>query len=616
MGNKKGLNYSNWSIDENLEGMKFFAEIQNEMLFHYTIDSYRAYTFNSHTLINELNDVLKEVINGFIDAKALIPIIEEINNSTKNDFVIRAILNNKSNVLSKLLETIKNLASESNRQDYYKFEKYVVELESFCSFLDYRYFAELKSQIVNIMQNPKEKDKIIQLSQYLIPELIFAGFSKEYIYSKNKDFFFGQNSINNISQIKDFIKFFENQDKYYEVSFKVNSDFCNFTDKLLEGFKIYISKECPKVNTPTWHYNEFTRLNEGYSHFLTIKEIIAKDPYSARTDGEKYLDQLFDFIRYFIHDSKCSWDNYGLCIFHEINDEENKDFFVARPSISPMLKIKDDKDTNEALMKSIRLFVHLDSTSIYRLYNSLNLHSCAISSETPENQLISLWTALETLLPPPGNSKARITHFVSTMYPILGRDYIIKLITDLIRNIYLYLEKDKVQTLFSLVETNYPELYSELQPVEKCSLLIILYNNDSNIKKEINEVIGDNVLLRNRFYAISQILKDTNSIKEKIESHNNRVKWHLQRIYRARNLITHKGEGLAYVSDLLENTHNYYHTIIDLIIKTQKEHNNQFKNIGSIFNFIKMEHELHLDSLKEKQDITKENYKKYVLGEE
>lgn len=77
------IDFSNWLKDPELEGLKLFSLLINEMLFDYTIDSYQAYTLNTHTLIEELNDVMIEVKKGFIPIKALSPIIEEIKNHIK-----------------------------------------------------------------------------------------------------------------------------------------------------------------------------------------------------------------------------------------------------------------------------------------------------------------------------------------------------------------------------------------------------------------------------------------------------------------------------------------------------------------------------------------------------
>ena len=84
-----------WDENEELDGLLLFAQLIDEMLFDYTIGSYKPPVLNTHSLCEELSGAIDEVKDGFIKEKSIDPLKEELIWSLKNDPAAKSILGNR-----------------------------------------------------------------------------------------------------------------------------------------------------------------------------------------------------------------------------------------------------------------------------------------------------------------------------------------------------------------------------------------------------------------------------------------------------------------------------------------------------------------------------------------
>lgn len=281
-------------------------------------------------------------------------------------------------------------------------------------------------------------------------------------------------------------------------------------------------------------------------------------------------------------------------------------FTIVEPPVSPMAKIRDSDITELSTIIENRttFFEPLDAASTYCIFNSFDFHSSSIQTKSSENQLMNLWTAMESLLPPP--QEQRILHFINSLEPLLSRKYIQKLINDLMNTLRLNYPKE-----LNIILSKMPPEYTD---IEKCAALISIKDENENLRDELYELMGRNPLLRNRIYTLMKKLHSADNIYITMELHKNRIRWHLQRIYRARNLITHKGEDIDYVNQLVENLHFYYHTIIDLIQEITSQNNN-IDSLETVFNLVRLEHEAYIRLLKDSKEekCNNKNFKLFLF---
>jgi len=376
------LSLENWKTDDNLDGLLFFAQIIEEMASRYTLDTYKAPVFNSHSLCDEIIDVSEEIGQGFLHEKGIIPIKEELIWNLQNDPVAKHILGYRYH---SIIDELK----ESDNQ-----KRLIAIVRPIQNLLEKKYFAELKNQIIATIKNPKDKEAILNLSKIYISELLFYGYSQEFLHQMIMQSFFSTQKITSITQIEQFLNKFTFEKKSYDVYFKGDNKFY-YLNELSSIFNFEISDEAITPRKGRSEEKDFFKIYPEYPLNIIFKNFEALDPFDAKIGCELLLINLKDLGAFSTHKEKLNWF-YQALIYSE------NDFVTIVGNYSPMFKIKDlDIDNFKVnIDEDISFFVNFNNTSRYFIMNSFNLHSIAIDSKNSVNQLLNLWTALETLLPP------------------------------------------------------------------------------------------------------------------------------------------------------------------------------------------------------------------------
>lgn len=75
-------------------------------------------------------------------------------------------------------------------------------------------------------------------------------------------------------------------------------------------------------------------------------------------------------------------------------------------------------------------------------------------------------------------------------------------------------------------------------------------------------------MLRNRVVALYEQLHNSTNIKSTLRVHEQRVRWHFYRIYRARNYIIHDAAGDEILNyELLINLHSYVDIVVSKLVE-------------------------------------------------
>ena len=88
----KAPNLNKWSLSSEVEGLLFFAQLVDELLFDYTIDTYKMPALNTRLLAHELYSALIEHEDSTLRYGAIEPIVNELRDRLKKDPVVREIL--------------------------------------------------------------------------------------------------------------------------------------------------------------------------------------------------------------------------------------------------------------------------------------------------------------------------------------------------------------------------------------------------------------------------------------------------------------------------------------------------------------------------------------------
>lgn len=198
--------------------------------------------------------------------------------------------------------------------------------------------------------------------------------------------------------------------------------------------------------------------------------------------------------------------------------------------------------------------------NLYKLSRVMEIHNMALAIRSPSNALLSLWSILELLLEKEenDNDRSRIFNIIDLIMPYLKNSYIEKLIANLLLDLQRW-NKKELSTILSEIEVGETD-------IEKLFVFVALDKYEDN-RKELYKKLATFPLLRFRIFSLNQQLKKKNDINRMLDEHEKKVRWHLHRIYRARNCIIHDGDEIRNIDNLVENLLSYVNIISERIIQ-------------------------------------------------
>jgi ferritin-like metal-binding protein YciE len=198
----------------------------------------------------------------------------------------------------------------------------------------------------------------------------------------------------------------------------------------------------------------------------------------------------------------------------------------------------------------------------FRKFNRVaDIHGICVNHNIVDNQLVNLWTALETLTPSHAAS-SKIANITAAAIPFLMHIYVGQLVQQLTYDL-LNWDKWRAKKILHKVPC---EPRTSLRG--KCLRLLCLPENEP-LRDQLYEHLKDFHLLRYRAFRLSESLSDRQKLRDLLDSHEKKVSWQIRRIYRTRNLLVHSGRTPpAYIETLVENGHEYLDSMIYEVMKT------------------------------------------------
>ena len=537
----KFKNISQWQLSDEIEGLLFFAQRFSELLFDYTLDSYKPSALNAPYLAQEAVSLTNEIEAGLIDAANLEPVLDELEWAIQEDSTSKKLLD--AGVEYYILRGENTRASEQK-----------LRLEVLAQTLEpYRYLLACADNLHETIK--KNSKKLIEAStRNLVTTLINMGVSKQHLDDILNDSFFNHQG-DAIDSVDYFLIFKErmmpvahNFDLYFiatdlirEISDSIASLDADIVDDLPEELRDFARSRGFQKNA-----------NEVYVH---IDGIRAYDKYSARNEAIRTLENLSNLFTIFHHKSRIFWRAEALA-----NQCCTPGMVLVPAPKSAMDKVADMRP-GKASKELNRLIntLPMHNPSSVRLMRVADLHGICVSHPISENQLVNIWTALETLIPS-NLSNSKIINIISSMLPFLMKAYVGRLIERFTYDILIWnnwVAKKILKKVPSLAGASL---------VQRATDLLTIKDNEE-IRKELYAALRDFHLLRHRTFQLSEILSDPQKIEELLKAHEKKVTWQLRRIYRTRNLIVHSGRFPTYLSTLIENGHDYLDQVIFDLIK-------------------------------------------------
>ncbi|OCH05002.1 hypothetical protein [Aliivibrio fischeri] len=531
--------YREWHQKSEFSSLFFFAQRLDEIFFDYTLDTYKPPALNSIFLCREAIKLISDIEDELIDAANLSHVLDELEWSLSLDPIVKQMLTAPTNYFILRGESVK--LSDTK-----------VRLEVLERTLNPLYYLDIcETLLLESIENGSKK-QIELISRCYASTLINMGVSKQHLYEQTQRFFFNGSEILDLEELKDFFYSISVTSHHYEIYFIV-SDLIKEVMDSIPVFGLKIVDELPQDVLDVAKVNGILPTQKEV--WVEVKDIEIYDRHAARIKAEKKLDMVRDLFLLFSHKNRITWR--GESIITQCCDETP--ILIRKPKNS-MEKCSDlrPKDASNRL-NSMIVNMGLEGHAFNKFHRVVDLHAISTTNDLPENQLLNVWIALETLVPSQVNGGGKMVKVSNGIMPILLRRYLPRLIERLAADLIRW---DRKKTSKLLRDINEP---SEKGLYQKVLELIVLPANKALLTSLYSE-LGHFHLLRFRVFELVELFKKPENLLKRISLHEKKVSWQLRRIYRTRNLIVHSGGSISYIETLIENAHDYLDQTMDSVL--------------------------------------------------
>ncbi|CAG4918311.1 hypothetical protein [Paraburkholderia gardini] len=549
----KTVRVNNAHNKDALEGLIFFSERMRELLAHSTDDSFKVSALNTPGRARELERLLRHTYATTQKAQALSPLLEELADSIRSDYVIQTMHN--KNVLLRMVDEVKDAVSENKPRLILEAADSLAGAIGLLS--NYMIFAQ--DLLLNVIISQKEKKKISAVSDSLVVQLQSHGYSREYIRHISKTCLAAklskQDEIDVKTVISEFFSKFTGERKKYTGITRCR---LNLPEEAGRSSRLEFSKK------PNGFDNlSLLELADGTSHeqgglnmYALRTDIEACDAFSARESFFTSINannSIYQFlnhspIAYFAHD----------CLIKDV--ESGKELRIRRPTnvmlrgqTRQTLTVTDQTKTKDL----ISAIGNLSDSSKKSLISALRFHKEALDSSSLENQLIDLWAALEGFVPQPIDESPRIGSVLDHILP---------------SQILVYAEKK-----FRYVVTGVKNAGAQAADIinslpcgdvfDKRVAALIVCPEFSGKLDELLKLPSVSPLLRYRMFSLFENFSTRGKAKEELLRHRKRLEWQIRRIYITRNTLMHSATSHGDLDVLVENLHSYLDILLNSVTR-------------------------------------------------
>lgn len=509
----------------------FFYQRWKEMLDNRTLDMYQYNILNSYVACIELSDVIDKTMSGLLTSRQNIDDCkEETLLIVKTDEILKKCNRPLQITLIRILATKIDRKSrtesidDKNNAQYISLNRLKYQLKTPIRQLKESYLMYIMNSLKESLDTC-DNSKVEEYINYLISQCIFDGWSARGLYQLS-DYFCGdkseeekwENFKNRV--VKDREKTF---DIYY--SLKIETFPGLDAGKIREiigslGLQIEIGN---KIIGKSDDRSDLDSKLSPHTTYL-ILNVNAPDVYAGVLSAINILNAKLSIATFYNIISPWIANSPEIIVC----DTSSKS--TVNLKLTDIFKTYDYIDShNNIFQDTNRIFRDPNKNEIQtKIGAAFAYTSLSRSALFQETKFISLWIALESLMRT-GHYGDIISHIKLVLPEIMCTRYIYRII----RNF----SEDCIRCGF-LSDTT---IEIDMQSTNKTALvkkLISVFRNAEEyplLQKHCN----DNSLLLYRCNEIHELLKNHEEIIKKLDHYTQKIRWHIQRLYRIRNEITH-----------------------------------------------------------------------------
>ena len=526
-----------WPTTDGAQGIKFFAQLMQQMLRRDAFESFRARSLDTLARVQELLDALDDVLALRIPQQALDPLLGEFEWSLRRDPVISKIA---SELVAATLQDKELL--NATKTDVRKLRHSLIYLQKT---IRSRYKNTVENEILEYFNNGKEKIRLRIATQFYCAFLLNSGYSRDFISEIISRRYFSRNhSRLDRRSLSAFFGEIDCEDKNFEIYSQISNEFFSYISRLTDETVI------DNANIPSEIRRAF-RLSPSlhrYDCYFYMK-VKAKDEYSAARIVDRHLYSLSAMAFLGRKGVQFRWRSEKYARQVRANGGRLVGFETLR--FQRTVSNPTAKTMKSLVSQSTQILRRFDEESTERLISSINTAALARTSDNIENQFISLWSAVEVLLSDPPPNTARIVHYANLIVPCICLKYARRYIIAVVDEIQIGYRSRLKQILATLPPELGIDAYTRFTHV----IFDAQYQTQRSL---LFDMVSDNPLAMHRIFKLGKDFAKPEDFLSSLKAHQQRVNWQIHRIYRARNHLVHAGRLPPFLESVVINLFEYY----------------------------------------------------------
>lgn len=509
----------------------FFIQRWREILESKTLDMYQYNILNSCVACDEFADVIEKTLNGVFTSRQNVDDCKaEALEIVKEDFILEKHNKPLKNTLLRILSSRIDSKSKSENLDdkngnfYTSLNRIKFQLMDPLRKLK-RHFLEYILEDLKEAIDDSNNEIVDTCIGALVSQCIFQGWSAKGLTSLSQFFETTESSTIKWQNFSEKIKTdtFGNFEIYCSIKIEsrrglsvdeVKDTISSIGLEIINGSEIIQQKNenvdfCSKINSETTY---------------VVTRVDLTDPYSAVLRAINLLNSKLSVATFY--NTIDPW----IAISPQIVVLNTTDGQSENLKLTDIFKTYDYVDSNNAVFEDTkRIILNPGMDDVKNKINAVFAYTnLSRSSVFQETKFITLWIALESVMRT-GQYQDIITHIKAVLPEILATRYVYRVV----RNF----AEDCIRCKLKKCD----ELDLDLEQEDKKALVkkIILIFRDTTKYATLLEKCKRCKLLCFRCEEIHEVLNNSEILYSKFEHYTKKIRWHIQRLYRIRNEITH-----------------------------------------------------------------------------
>lgn len=525
-----------------------FAQTAQLLLNESAYESFRLQALDCLARLREIVNIAHEISNQNVSHRNIVDPCQELAATLKFDSTAMRILGSEADFYIEYFFAVDDGKSKK-QENIGQSASYIHSL------LEPLYKDGLEFDILQSFDDDDFNTRIHGLLSRYLSTVINTGYSKKFVKSKLDDAFFS-NPIKRFDKrrISQFFSYFRGEKHKFEVWLPVYGS----TEAALQslGIQAYRPQPIDQIPGPLRAIIQNARHYPQTDSFLHRKGL-GLDPQEVDRDA-RVLPRLLRSVSLIQNRGM----NDGVRAYSFVKTKRKEEYSVLETTPNRLHPFGDK--IGQIYVRDIERYTKIaisafDLSSTQRMLSSSENVIQASLSPAPENQLISIWSAIEVLFGDPPNDDSRITHYRNCLAPCICLNYPWRYTNA----VYSELSKHHRR----LIQDTMDEAMVDHADDQRHRFRMFMFSpNYREKKQEFLRKLAANPLALQMIDNMISSFGSFYCLEKTIKNHEKRVSWQISRIYRARNEFIHGGTSPDYIDALAKNSFEYFRTCMQSII--------------------------------------------------